>query len=125
MSQPSWLRSFGHAWRGLLVCFRSERSFRFQVAAALVVTAAMFVFPLTRNERLILLVVIASVLVLELLNSSVERLVDIFKPRLDEYAKEVKDLMAGAVLLASLFALVIGALIFVPPIWTSLTLLAL
>jgi undecaprenol kinase len=125
MSQPSWLRSFGHAWRGLLVCFRGERSFRVQVAVALAVTASMFIFPLTRNERLILLVVIAWVLVLELMNSSVERLVDIFKPRLDEYAKEVKDLMAGAVLLASLFALVIGAMIFVPQIWKSLTLLAL
>jgi diacylglycerol kinase len=52
------------------------------------------------------------VLVLELLNTSIEHLVDLVKPRLNEYVKEVKDVMAGAVLLASVFAVIIGAVIF-------------
>lgn len=107
-------QSIVHAWRGLRLAFRTERSFRIQSAFALAVLAAMFIFPLGRFERAVLLVAIATVLVLELLNSSVERLVDLFKPRLHEYAKDVKDLMAAAVLLASFFAACIGALIFWP-----------
>ena len=55
-----------------------------------------------------------TVLVLELLNSSIERLVDLAKPRLHEEAGTIKDLMAGAVLLASMVAVIVGILIFWP-----------
>jgi len=52
--------------------------------------------------------------VLELLNSAVERLVDLFKPRIHEYAEEVKDIMAGAVLMGSIGAAVVGVIVFWP-----------
>jgi diacylglycerol kinase len=119
MKPPSFVRSFTHAWRGLRLCFRTERSFRLQIAAALLAISAMVVLPLASWERLLLLFVIMLVLVLELLNSSVERMVDLFKPRLDEYARDIKDLMAGAVLLASLFSLMTGLIIFAPHVWTA------
>ncbi|MDP3793804.1 MAG: diacylglycerol kinase [Candidatus Uhrbacteria bacterium] len=108
------MRSFKHAWRGLRVAFRAEQSFRIQSVAALAVVVALFIFPLSETERWILLVVTMFILVLELLNSSIERMADLMKPRLDEHVAEVKDLMAGAVLLASCFAFVIGWIIFWP-----------
>ncbi|MFZ2803973.1 MAG: diacylglycerol kinase [Patescibacteria group bacterium] len=106
--------SFGHAWRGLLVAFRTERSFRIQTAAALVVLLLIILFPFQGWERALLLLATASVLVLELLNSMVERLVDLVKPRMHGYVRDIKDLMAAAVLLASLFAVAIALLIVWP-----------
>ncbi len=113
-----WLRelakSFGHAWRGLRLAFATERSFRLQIAAALVVILLLVLMPFRSWERLLLLVATAAVLVLELLNSMVERLTDLFKPRLNEYVRDIKDLMAASVLLASLFAAAIGLIVIWP-----------
>lgn len=93
---------------------RREQSFRIQLIAALAVIVLMLVFRVSRAEAALLLVVAASVLVLELLNSAVERLVDLHLPRIHRYAEEIKDLMAGAVLIGSFGALVIGILVFWP-----------
>ncbi len=106
--------SVANAWRGLLLAFRTERSFRIQIALSLIAVIACFLFPIQPWQRAFVILAIASVLVLELLNSMVERLVDLVKPRLHEYARDIKDLMAAAVLTASLFALLLGLLIFGP-----------
>lgn len=108
------VRSFKHAFRGLALAYQTERSFRLQVLAACVVLAVIIIVPLELWERSILLLVTMFVLVLELLNSSLERLVDLAKPRLHAYAGDIKDLMAGGVLIAALFALVLGLLILGP-----------
>lgn len=108
------LRSFGHAWRGLILAFKTEQSFRLQIAAGLVVLVLVIIFPLRDWERVVLLLATAAVLVLELLNSTVERLVDLVKPRLHQYVKDIKDLMAAAVFVASFFALAIGTLVLWP-----------
>jgi diacylglycerol kinase len=108
------MESFSHAWRGLRLAFVTERSFRIQVAAALVVIALVVICPLVGWERVLLLVATAAVLVLELVNSMVERLVDLFKPRLNAYVRDIKDLMAAAVLVASAFSLVVGLLVLWP-----------
>ncbi len=107
-------KSFGHAWRGLILAFRTERSFRLQIGAGLIVVVLLMILPFRDWERVLLLLAIAAVLVLELLNSMVERLVDLVKPRLHQYVRDIKDLMAAAVLVASLFALVIGLMILWP-----------
>lgn len=114
MKSPPFIRSFHHAWRGLRLAFRLERSFRIQIGVALLVVLCAVILPLQSWERVVLLVVTMFVLVLELVNSSVERLVDMVKPRLSEYAGDIKDLMAGAVLLAALFAAILGVLILFP-----------
>ncbi|MBU2566692.1 diacylglycerol kinase family protein [Patescibacteria group bacterium] len=106
--------SFGHAWQGLLVAFRNEFSFRLQLVAALAVGILTFLLPLERWERSIVILVIGAVLVLELLNSIVERFVDMVKPRIHDYAKQVKDLAAAAVLIMALTSLVLAGIIFWP-----------
>ncbi|MFH1430007.1 MAG: diacylglycerol kinase, partial [Candidatus Uhrbacteria bacterium] len=65
-------------------------------------------------EWAVLVIVSGSVLVLECCNSAMERLIDLLKPRLHGYVKEVKDVMAGAVLIASLVAVAVGVVIFAP-----------
>jgi diacylglycerol kinase len=106
--------SFRAATRGCLQTFVSERTFQVMIAAALFLFVLMSVLPLSETERLVLLLVMGMVLVLELMNTMVERLVDLLKPRLSSYVREVKDLMAAAVLVGSLFALLIGGLILCP-----------
>lgn len=107
-------KSLSHAWDGLCLAFRQERSFRIQIAAAFVVFILILLLPLERWERVSLFMAMALVLVLELVNSMVERFVDLVKPRLHTYVKEIKDLMAAAVLVAAVFAAVIGCLILAP-----------
>jgi diacylglycerol kinase len=53
-------------------------------------------------------------MLMELANSAVERVADILKPRIHDYVKEIKDIMAAAVFLASMSAVVIGLIIFLP-----------
>lgn len=109
-----FLRSLRFAWNGISTLAREEQSFRLQLLAAVVLTALIFVFRLSRAETALLVVVAAFTLVLELLNGAVERLVDLFKPRIHTYAEQIKDMMAGAVLVSSIGALIVGILVFAP-----------
>ena len=93
---------------------RTEQSFRLQSIAAALVIVVMLVVQVTFMEAVLLFLLIGSVLILELINSIFERLVDVFKPRIHPIVKEIKDIMAATVLIASITALVIGCLILVP-----------
>jgi undecaprenol kinase len=115
-------QSFKFAGKGLWLTFREEQSFRIQVLAMTVIVIFMIIFPLGVIERLLLVVVIVAVLVLEIINSIFERIVDVYKPRLNPYVKDIKDMMAAAVLIASIGAAVIGVMIFYPyvlKIWVN------
>ena len=107
-------KSFRYACRGLGHVFASELSFRLQVLAGVAVIVLMMIFPLALWQRVMLLVLIASVLVLEVINTIFERIVDAFKPRIHPVVGEIKDMMAAAVLLASLVSAIVGLLIFLP-----------
>jgi len=107
-------RSFTYALKGLVLIAKEEQSFRLQVIAAVVVFFLMFYFPLRNWEKVALILVTTFVLVLELINSIFERFVDMLKPRLHFYVESIKDVMAATVFLASVAALVIGLIIFIP-----------
>lgn len=107
-------RSLSYAWKGIRIVFREEHSFRVQSAIGVVVIAAMFLMGLRTPEKALLTLAVVLVLVLELMNSIFERMVDMMKPRIHQYVEDIKDIMAGSVLVASLGALLIGTLIFWP-----------
>ncbi len=113
MKDNGIIKSFGNAFRGMRVAF-SERSFRLQILAAIAVLAMMFLFNISLVEKSILILLISIVLILEILNSILERIVDVLKPRLHTYVKDVKDMAAGAVFVASAGAAVVGIVIFWP-----------
>jgi len=113
MRDGHFLKSFGNALRGVAVAF-AERNFRLQMSAALIVVALMFFFNVTLVEKSILVLLVIIVLVLEILNSILERLIDVLKPRLHLYVKDIKDMAAAAVLVASLGAAAVGIIIFYP-----------
>lgn len=114
MTPQRLANSFRYAVKGLKHVFASELSFRLQVLAAVVVIVLMLVFPLALWQRIILLLLIASVLVLEVINTVFERLVDTFKPRVHPVVGEIKDMMAAAVLIASIASAVVAFLLFWP-----------
>lgn len=112
----NFFQSFRFASRGFLTVLREERSFRFQLFAAGVVLLLTGALPLDTWEIVAVILTMVIVLVLEILNTVLERFVDALKPRIHPYAEAVKDMMAAAVLIASLGAVIVGIIIFVPKI---------
>lgn len=107
-----FLLSVGYALQGIVVTLRTERNINIQLSIFTAVLLAGWWFSISHFEWLLMLGISALVLSLELVNTAVERLVDKLSPGYDEDFGRVKDIMAGAVLVASLFAAVIGLLIF-------------
>ncbi len=111
---PRLLKSFSHAFRGVRVAFQTEQSFRIQIIIAVLLIIVAAWLQIRAAEWIVVLLVTGSVLVLELLNSVLERIMDAFKPRLHPVVHDMKDIMAAVVLIASLFSVAIGLVIFVP-----------
>ncbi|MFA5126697.1 MAG: diacylglycerol kinase family protein [Patescibacteria group bacterium] len=107
-----WWRSFKFAWHGLKIMISSERNFRIHLCFALAVILFAGFYGLSRTLWIALLLVIALILALEIFNAAIERLVDMLAPKTHNFAKEIKDLLAGMVLLVAGFAVVIGLIIF-------------
>ncbi|MBU0707181.1 diacylglycerol kinase [Patescibacteria group bacterium] len=113
----SIFRSFGYAGRGLLYVIQRERTFQIHVIATVVVVLMTLLLPLKSWEVVLIVLMVALVLVLEIVNTAVEKIIDVLKPRIHFYVQIVKDLMAAAVLLASIAAIIIGLMIFWPYIF--------
>ncbi|WLV23593.1 diacylglycerol kinase family protein [Aciduricibacillus chroicocephali] len=106
-----------HAIKGIGSAFLSERNFRIHSIAAVFAIGAGFLLRINRLEWMILVVVIGLVLQAELLNTAAEKLIDYIKPEFHPVAGLVKDVAAGAVLIAALAAFAIGLLLFVPKLY--------
>lgn len=98
-----------------------ERNFKVHVLALIVVISAGFYFHITSNEWLIVLLISALVLALETINSAIEKLCDLYTKETHPQLKLIKDIAAGAVLIAAIFAVVIALIIFKKYILTLFT----
>lgn len=107
-------KSFRYANRGLKYALKNEQNFQIEILIGLTIVILMFLFPTRTLEKIALFIVIFAVLVIELINTMFERVVDMLKPRIHPYAQLVKDIMAAAVLLSSIGAVIVGAIIFWP-----------
>lgn len=115
-SKHSLILSFRYALAGLKTAITKGRNFRLQVSlGALAVILGLFL-RLSFFEWSGLILVIASVLILELLNTAIEEIVNIVSPETQERARIAKDVSARAVLIAALAAVLIGAFLFLPKI---------
>lgn len=106
--------SFRYARQGLLYVWRNEQNFRIQTLIAGLVVIGMLVFRVTLGEAIILTMMIIFVLVLEVVNTIFEKLVDILKPRMHTYVGVIKDMMAATVLLAAVGSVAIALMVFIP-----------
>jgi diacylglycerol kinase (ATP) len=114
----SEIKSFLHAWNGISFAIRSEKHMRFHLLAAFLVTVAGWFFNINTTEWCILISTIGAVIAAEIFNTAFEQLVNLVSPQQHVIAGKVKDLAAGAVLVISIAALLIGIIIFAPKILT-------
>ena len=106
--------SFGHAGRGVWAALRSEVHLRFHALATVVVVGLGFYCGITRLEWALVTLAVVGVWTAELMNTAIEALTDLASPTWHQLAGKAKDVAAGAVLLAALGALLVGALVFGP-----------
>lgn len=108
------INAFGFAFSGIWHSFKSEAHIKILFLASIAVIATGLYFKVTKLEWMVLLICCGFVISLELVNSAIEKLCDAFTTDNNATVKYVKDVMAGAVLVTSITALIIGILIFYP-----------
>jgi diacylglycerol kinase len=106
-------RSFRFAFRGVKLA-SAEPNFRIQLAVAVVVLIAAALLGVQPGEWLALILVSVAVLLMEMLNTVIEAVVDLVSPEYHPLAERAKDLAAGAVLMAAFASVVVGVYVFVP-----------
>ena len=112
--KKSLVQKFGFAFRGLIIPYQTEISIRIQTTIALAAVAFGFYLHISMNDWLWIIVGSSLVLITEILNTAIEKLVDLVSPGYHELAGKVKDIAAGAVFLAAILSLIIGAMVFIP-----------
>jgi len=111
------LKSFKYAFSGISYVLRTSRNFKIQLIFAVTSLMIGFLLQISQINYVILIATIISVLILEILNTSIESIVDlVVKKEFSSLAKISKDTSAGAVLLASINSVIIAVYIFVPKI---------
>lgn len=114
----TFLQALHHAWAGVRVALHEERNLRRDAVAAIVVIGAAAILRARWNDWLWLLAAIWLVIFAELGNTLMEDMVDfVTKGAYSPQAKKIKDLSAGIVLLTAFFAVLVGALVFIPLVW--------
>ncbi len=108
------IKSLRYALKGIIYALKKEQNLQIELVIGVVVIALMFILNLSVMERVAILMMITAVLVLEILNTTIERIVDMASPRLHPLAETIKNLTAGAVLITSVGAVIIGTIIFYP-----------
>ena len=109
-------KSFGYAFEGIFTGISKERNMQIHCTAAVLVTVAGFVLKISAIEWCICLILFGLIMALELVNTSVEAVVDLVTEERKPLAKIAKDTAAGAVLIAAIMAAVAGLIIFLPKI---------
>lgn len=108
------INSFKYAFDGIKTALINEPNFRIHAIASIFAMTLGFYFQISKNDWMILVLTISSVVILELINTSIEAIVDLISPKINPLAKIAKDVSAAAVLISSASAIIIGALIFLP-----------
>ena len=107
-----FFKSFVYAFRGIIAGISDQRNLQVLFFIATIVIGAGFYFDIDRLEWCIILLCIALVIGLEMLNTSVESLVDLVTLEKKPLAGKVKDIAAGAVLFVSALSSIIGIIVF-------------
>lgn len=119
MNHRSLFQSFKNAIDGFIFCLKTQRNFRIHLVAAGLALFLSWFLKIGRLEALILFSFISLVLILEMINTAFESLIDLMSPSWQKQARTAKDIAAGAVMLAAALAAIIGLIIFQPKLWFS------
>ncbi len=112
MKVRNLIQSFNYAIDGIVYSLKTQRNMRIHYSAAIFVLLISLFFNLSRIELLILFFAISLVIITEMINTAIEKTIDMFTSKYHPFAKIAKNVAAGAVLIASLNALIVAYLIF-------------
>jgi undecaprenol kinase len=113
---PLW-KSFSFAISGIHNAILNERNIRIHLIISIFVIGFSIFLSITKVEWLFVIFAIGGMLALELLNTAIERLVDLVTMEYHPLAKQAKDIAAGAVFLYAIFSVIVGFIIFIPRIF--------
>ncbi len=116
MGLKRFFKSFVYSWAGLKYAFKFEQNMLVHALATIVVIVAGVLLKLTMIEWLLVLLVIGLVIATELINTSIEAVVDLACPEIHPLAKIAKDTASASVFVFAITALIVGLLVFVPNI---------
>ncbi len=108
------LKSVGYAFKGMLILIKTEASIKVQVFIAIVVTVAGFYFEISKTEWIAQIAMIGLVISIEGINTAIEYIADFIHPEYHKKIGLIKDVAAGAVFIASIFAVIIALIIYIP-----------
>ncbi len=114
-SMSSRIKSFRYAWNGIKVLYL-EPNFKLHLLAILGVSSLGFYFQISQIEWLFIIFAIGFVIITETLNTSIEYLADSISLEYNKNIEIAKDLGATSVLFSSIFAFIIGLIIFMPKV---------
>jgi diacylglycerol kinase len=111
-----WRRSFRYAYEGIKYALDTQRNMQFHFFTAFAVLAAALFFHLPKTDVLFILLAVTLMIVTELINTAIEKAVDLAMPDRHPLAKIAKDVAAASVLVSAVFAVVAGMIVFYDPI---------
>jgi undecaprenol kinase len=108
--------TFKFALEGIRVSYINEKNIRFHIFFSVIVIVFAIIFNLTQTEWMFILVAIFGMIVVEMINTAIERVVDLVTEQFHPLAGQAKDIAAGAVLIYAILSIIIGMIIFIPKI---------
>jgi len=111
------LQSLKHAFFGLQYCFKTQRNMTIHALVGVIILALGFFLHTSLYDKLFLLSAIMLVLVAEAFNTAIEKTIDLYTEERNSLAQIAKDVAAGAVLLTTIYAVLVGLVILGPPLW--------
>ena len=112
----STISSFSFAISGLKSAIKDEPNIRIHLVLASIAIVLAIILGFSFSDWVILIFTIAFVLILELVNTAIEEIVDLISPEFKDQAKRAKDVSAAAVLVSSLLSVIIACFLYLPKI---------
>ena len=111
------LKSVGYAFKGAFLRLKTEASIKIQVVIAIIVTITGFYYNISSNEWIVQVLAIGLVMSIEGVNTAIEEMANFIHPERHNRIGLIKDIAAGAVFIASVFASIVGLIIYLPKIF--------
>ena len=112
MKRPPFYKSVYYAFKGLFWMLKTERNFQLEVLALVINLFLMVYFQLNSTDVVLIFIVCFLILIAEIINTAIEKICDFVEPNFNKKIGLIKDIAAGAVILATLLSIITGVLVY-------------
>ena len=112
MKKPPFYKSLLYSIKGIFWMLKCERNFQLEVFALIINLFLIFYFKLNSTDVALILLVCFLVLIAETINTAIEKICDFVEPNFNKKIGIIKDISAGAVILATLLSIIVGVLVY-------------